>query len=317
MTLREEIIACLGKFPEKVPAAFTVDAVRVEDGYVKQTVSYDVEAGERVRAYLLIPDGAALSGGYPCVLAIHQHAGQWYIGKSEVTGDRWEIEEGMYAYGRDLVRRGYVVLCPDMLCFEERIPDIFRDDNRGGGEAFERFAFTKRVQEGSCLQTKYLHDLSVALDVLCSLDYVDERRIGVIGHSMGGQSALWITWYDERIKAGISSCGFSSLQTIFRDYVNHNYALYVPGLMDVCDTEGVLCSIAPRAFAVTSGMRDEIFPADGVLRIVAEAEARYAALGVPKRFLADIFDGEHCFLQRQKDVVYPWLDRMLGCAEER
>ena len=189
MDLREKIITCLGKFPEKVPPAFAVEAVKNEEGYTKQTVSYDVEPGERVRAYLLIPDGAGEKQKCPGILAIHQHAGQWHIGKSEVTGDVWEIKEGMYAYGRDLVRRGYVVLCPDVLCFEERLPKAFRED----GSYYERFAFTRRVQEGSCLQTKCLHDLTAALDVLYALSFVDETRIGGIGHSMGGQSAVWIT----------------------------------------------------------------------------------------------------------------------------
>ena len=312
MTLRENIIACLGRFPQKAALDFTVDAVQAEDGYVKQTVSYNVEPGERVNAYLLIPNGAVARGGNPGILAVHQHAGQWHIGKSEVTGDVWEIEEGMYAYGRDLVQRGYVVLCPDVLSFEERIPEAFRDGKRGGGEAYERFAFTKRVQEGSCLQAKCLHDLSAALDALCALDFVDAERIGAIGHSMGGQSTLWITWYDARIKAGVSSCGFGNVQTIFRDHVNHNYSLYVPGMANLCDMEGVLCGIAPRAFAMTAGIQDDIFPIDGVRGIAAEAEKRYAELGAADRFVADMFDDGHCFAQQQKDRLYPWLDRMLS-----
>jgi len=311
MTLREKIITCLGKFPQKAPLEFSIDSETVENGYTKQKVSYNVEPGERVNAYLLIPDDISAQGKLPGILAIHQHAGQWHIGKSEVTGDVWEIEEGMYAYGRDLVKRGYVVLCPDILSFEERIPEAFRN-GEDGGALYERFAFTKRVQEGSCLQTKCLHDLSTALDVLCSLDFVDENRIGAVGHSMGGQSAVWITWYDERIKAGISSCGFGKVQTIFRDYVNHNFSLYVPGMANVCDMEGVLCGIAPRAFAMTSGVEDKIFPIDGVREIVSKAEKTYTDLGISDRFLADIFDDGHCFGQAQKDKLYPWLDLMLG-----
>ena len=310
MDLRERIIGCLGKFPEKVPPALAIEGEAREDGYIKRTVSYDVEPGERVRAYLLIPDGAAEAAEHPGILAIHQHAGQWHIGKSEVVGDVWEIQEDMYAYGRDLVKRGYVVLCPDVLCFEERVPECFRQ--RGSGGDGERFEFTRRIQHGSCLQAKCLHDLSAALDVLCGLSFVDEGRIGAIGHSMGGQSAVWITWYDQRIRAGISSCGFGEVQTIFRDCVNHNYALYVPGMANVCDMEGVLCGIAPRAFALTAGAEDAIFPIDGVRRIAAEAEAQYARLGISERFMADVFCGGHCFAQAQKDRLYPWLDRMLG-----
>jgi len=306
MTLREKIIACLGKFPQKASADFEIVDEIVENGYIKQKVYYNVEPGERINAYLLVPNGVLPQNSCSGILAVHQHAGQWHIGKSEVTGDVWEIQEGMYAYGRDLVKRGYVVLCPDVLSFEERIPKEI------DGANYERFAFTKRVQEGSCLQTKCLHDLSAAIDVLCSLSFVDENRIGVIGHSMGGQNSLWITWYDSRVKAGISSCGFGKIQTIFRDFVNHNFSLYVPGMADICDMDEVLCDIAPRAFALTAGINDGLFPIDGVREIVAAAEKRYADLGIPDKFLADIFDDGHCFGQLQKEKLYSWLDKMLG-----
>jgi hypothetical protein len=52
--------------------------------YVRQTVEYAVEETERVKSFVLLPKNA--SGTAPAVIAHHQHAGQFDLGKSEVVG---------------------------------------------------------------------------------------------------------------------------------------------------------------------------------------------------------------------------------------
>src|SRR5206468_12657870 len=136
----------------------------------------------------------------------------------------------VYAYGQGVCRGGDVVLCPDVLCFEERrsakeLPQARQALDDAG---YERFEFTERLLSGSCLQTKYLHDLTCAVDFLTSLPDVDRERLGVIGHSLGGQEALWLAWYDARITAAVASCGFGSMRTIVSSCINHNVAAYVP-----------------------------------------------------------------------------------------
>ena len=69
--------------------------------------------------------------------------------------------------------------------------------------------------------------------MLESLSYVDNKRIGAIGHSLGGQEALWLAWYDDRIKVTVSSCGFSQIKNIIRDGINHNYAMYSFGFLSI------------------------------------------------------------------------------------
>ena len=71
---------------------------------------------EKVQAYVLIPKN--IIGKAPGILAIHQHHSNWQVGKSEVIGI---AGEKMYAYGLDLVKQGYVVIAPDILCFESRM----------------------------------------------------------------------------------------------------------------------------------------------------------------------------------------------------
>ena len=305
INFRQSILNCLGEFPEKPAPDFKIDSSEQKPGYIRHKVSYNVEAGERVNAILLTPEKTTVKS--PAILALHQHNGQWDLGKSEVEGT---AGEPMYAYGLDLCLRGYVVLCPDHLAFEERIPDYFRKEP-GNLQGYERFAFCKYVQDGKCLQTKYIHDLSVALDILEQLNSVDSSRIGVIGHSLGGQETLWITWYDDRVKAAVSSCGFGKISTIFRDYVLHNFAMYIPGMAAIGDIDDLVQDIAPHPFAMTSGTEDIIFPIDGVREIVEKAEKTYRAKGKAENFLPVIFDAGHSFPDDVKTRVYNWLDAIL------
>jgi len=282
-----------------------------EGAYGRTRVTYAVEPGERVPAWLLTPRGAAPPGGWPALVAVHQHAGQYDLGKAEPAG---LAGDPMYSYGRDLCRRGYVVLCPDLLCFEERrlASEARAAQKKLEGAENERFEFTKRVLMGSCLQTKYLHDLTCAVDLLTSLPSVNHERLGVIGHSLGGLQALWLAWYDPRIVAAVSSCGFGLLRTLVRDAINHGFATYVPGLLDVCDLDMVAAAVAPRACLLTAGESDSLFPVDGVRDIVARTQRQYAEAGAPERFEAIFFPSGHSFPDEVKAQAYAFLDRCLN-----
>ncbi len=310
-TLRNAILAQLGRFPARVPLSATFGPARDMGDHTRTLVGYAVEAGQRVDAWLLRPLGELPPGGWPAVLALHQHAGQFYLGKAEPAGLN---ADQMYHYGLDLCRRGYLVLCPDHLCFEDRRPpEYWRVANSAlDGAQYERFEFTRRLLEGSCLQTKYLHDMVCALDLLAELPDVDGARLGAIGHSLGGQEALWLAWYDRRVRAAVSSCGFGLIRTIIRDAINHNLALYVPGLLELCDLDALVAEIAPRAFLLTAGEQDAIFPIDGVRALAASAATAYAERGAPDRFRAIIFPAGHSFPDQVKAEAYAFLDRWLN-----
>lgn len=308
--LLQALIERLGRLPPRAPLAPEFGPPADLGDHTRALVSYSVEPGERVTAWLLRPHGAP-ARPRAGILAIHQHAGQYYLGKSEPAG---LSADRMYHYGLDLCRRGYVVLCPDQLCFEDRRPPEFRRVENGAlaDAGFERFAFTRRILEGSCLQAKYLHDLVCALDLLAALPDVDPERLGAFGHSLGGQEALWLTWYDARVRAAVSSCGFGLIRTLLRDAINHNFALYVPGMLDVCDMDALVADLAPRAFMLTAGDGDPIFPVDGVRELAGRAQAAYAAHGAEDRFRALVFSGGHGLPDDVKAEAYAFLDRWLG-----
>ena len=113
--LRERILKAIG---EREPfTSLDLQVLSEEDmgDYVRQKISYLVTDRERVNAYLLLPKN--LKGKRPAMVAIHQHAVWFSRGKLEPVGLDGDPD---FFYGVDLVRRGYVVICPELMCFRER-----------------------------------------------------------------------------------------------------------------------------------------------------------------------------------------------------
>lgn len=308
MMSRETILKCLGELPPKVGLNAKIVDSADRGTHTLQLVAYTVEEGERVNAWLLIPKKPG--GKYPAIIALHQHNGEYFLGKSEPAG---LSKNPMYHYGLELCLRGYAVLCPDHLGFEDRRPpEYIRMGNPHlDGGSYEGYLFTKYCLMGRTLQGKYVSDLSRAVDLLESLEYVDAGRIGAIGHSLGGQEALWLTWFDPRIRAGVSSCGFSQLHSIVRDGINHNLAMYTPGFLKEGDIADLVCGIAPRPFMFTNGTADGIFPLDGVREIAEAAQKAYAAAGAADTVKSVLFEGAHSFPEEIRQSAYEWLDRHL------
>lgn len=309
MTFRQKMLKCLGRFPAGgALRAKVLGEERVGD-VVRKLVRYDGEPGEEVRAYLMHP--AERLGKLPGVVAIHQHADQYYLGKSEPAGLSADV---MYHYGIELARRGYCVIAPDQLAFEDRRggSEVARVENPVlDGMKNERYEFQRRLFQGSTLQAKYLFDLGRAIDFLERLPLVDAKRIGCIGHSLGGQEALWISWYDRRVKVGVSSCGFGTYQSYLDHHVMHNFASYVPGILDVGDVDDLVADLAPKPFFASHGTEDGLFPMEGVRRIVGRAKETYAGAGADGRFRHYLFAGGHSFGDDVKTEAYAFLDQYL------
>lgn len=297
--MRDKIIECLGTFENKVALNLVEISSEELDGYTRKLIEYNVSDTERVKSYLLVPNK---EGKMPAILAIHQHHGEWHIGKSEVVG---LTNNEMYSYGLDLVKRGFVVICPDIICFEDRMgPKEYKEDY-DRQKAYERFKFCEYLVKGSSLQAKTLHDLSVAVDVLCSLDYVDSNRIGSIGHSLGGQETILIEWYDERIKVGASSCGISTLTDIINENILHNFYLYIPNLLKYCDYDEIIDEITQnKKLIMTTGLKDNRHcPLKGIEKIENKVKN--------DNFKLIRFNDEHKFNDEEKKIVYDYLESNL------
>lgn len=139
----------------------------------------------------------------PVVYCHHQHDHQYFLGKREVIGRGGDPRQ---AYACVLARKGYLTFAPDAKCFEERMIPGPKEEK---GEVYE---FARLLCRGKSLQWQFLADIKNGISCISTIPDADSSRIGFMGHSLGGQEALFATAADPRIKVAVSSCGFFVLQ---------------------------------------------------------------------------------------------------------
>jgi dienelactone hydrolase len=276
--LRSRLQQCLGgPWPEPPPLEPRLGPILQRPGYRIEPVSYQVEVGDRVPALLLVPEGVDAGRPAPAIAVWHQHNGEWHLGKSEPAG---LAGNPMHHTGAALAREGYVVLCPDALCFEDR-----RDPaGKLAGGDFERFEFLRYVVQGKCLAWKNILDMRRAIDYLASRREVAADRIGCYGHSMGSTHCWLVGPHEPRLKAVCGNCCLPTYAAIHATKILHCFPNFVPGWLLHGDTPEMAGLIAPRALHLNLGETDGgspiAFAREGVGRI---AEA-YAAAGAAERF---------------------------------
>jgi dienelactone hydrolase len=286
----------IGPNPPRCPLNPTILSDVDCGAYVRQTVEYAVEEGERVKSFVLLPKNA--SGTAPAVIAHHQHAGQFDLGKSEVVGLAGNPDQ---AYGAELAERGYVVMAPDALAFEERNWSVME------GQA-EYYELASRLVRGQTLLGKVLHDVRVALDYLATRPEVDPSRIGFIGHSYGGRMAIWASAFDERIRAAVSNCGCVNYRNSLTRDAGIQMAFCVPGILTLGDLEDVLRLVAPRALLIQAAEDDKWSRGAQVMFDHARSAFPEGQLEIRT------WPGGHRFSQSMRETAYAFLDCHLTTA---
>jgi len=283
---RTRLLECLGgPWPEPCPLNLQIEAEWQEaEGHVVRRITYEVEPGDRVPAYVLIPAGVGPERRAPAAAVWHQHNGQYHLGKSEPAG---VAGDPMHHTGLDLVRAGYVVLCPDALCFEARQDPT----GRLRGRDYERFVFLRYVVDGKCLAWKNILDMRRAVDVLESMPEVDAGRIGCYGHSMGATHGWLVGPWEPRLRCIVCNCCLPTYAAIHREHMLHCFPNFIPGLHAFGDTPDVAALIAPKPLHMNFGGRDQGSPIDEVRRAVERIAAAYAEKGCPESFSVYIEEG--------------------------
>lgn len=267
---------CLGgPWPEPCDLKPVIRETAQKDGYRLESVTYEVEPGERVPAYVLIPDGVDASHPAPAVAVWHQHNGAYHLGKVEPAG---LAGSPMHHTGVALAREGYVVICPDALCFGER-----RDGRLKGGD-YERFEFLRYVVGGKCLAWKNILDMRRAIDYLCLRAEVRADRIGCYGHSMGSTFTWLVGPFEPRLKCLVGNCCLPTYAAIHRTHILHCFPNFIPGWMQHGDTPDIAALIAPRRLHLNFGENDGGSPIEEVKQGVQTIANAYAAAGAPDQF---------------------------------
>ncbi len=273
---RKKLLQCLGgPWPEECDLRPVLRKTIAKEGYRIESITFEAEPDDPIPAMLLVPDGVDARNPAPAVALWHQHNGQWHLGKSEPAG---LAGDPMHHTGVALAREGYVVLCPDALCFEER------QDSRLRGGALERFEFLRYVVAGKCMAWKNILDMRRAVDYLCSRDEVQSERIGCYGHSMGSTHAWLVGPWEPRLAAVVGNCCLPTYEAIHRTHLLHCFPNFIPGLFQYGDTPDVAALIAPRPLHLNFGENDSGSPIREVRQGVETIAAAYKKAGAADHF---------------------------------
>lgn len=278
---RDRLLAGLGgPWPESGPLNAKVVESTQADGFRRELVSYEVEPGERVESYLLVPDGATATKPAPAVCLWHQHNGAWSLGMSEPAG---LAGMPMHHTGVALAREGYVVLCPDALGFGRR-----EQGYKVKGGNLERYLFLKYVVAGKCLAWKHILDMRRAVDYVTSRPEVRADRIGCYGHSMGSTHMWLVGPWEPRLKALVGNCCLPTYAGIHREQILHCFPNFIPGLNQYGDTPDIVALIAPRPLHMNFGETDGGSPIDEVRRGIETIRRAYESQHAEKNFTSFI-----------------------------
>lgn len=304
---RDKLLAGLGgPWPEPCPLNVKHRETISKDGYRIESLYYDAEPKDPIPAMLLIPDGVNANNPAPAVAVWHQHNGQWSKGKSEPAGLGFNP---MHHTGAALAREGYVVLCPDALCFEERQDPTgkLKDGN------YERFEFLRYVVAGKSMAWKNILDMRRAIDFLVSRSEVKADKIGCYGHSMGSTHTWMVGPWEPRLKCLVGNCCLPTYAAIHREHMLHCFPNYVPGIFAHGDTPDIAALIAPRPLLLNFGEKDGGSPIDFVREGIKTISNAYSSMHAEKNFSAFIEEGvghvlSDAMWQRTKD----WFKRHLA-----
>lgn len=275
------------------------------ENYVRHKLRYIVGDQEEIRAYLLVPSGEKTVSS--AIVAMHQTND---CGKDEVVGLGGYKD---FAYGHELAAQGYVVLAPDYLTAGERVFP--------GKDDFDSVPFYKKYLDWSMVG-KDIEDSMSAIDVLCTFDFVDKNKIGVIGHSHGGSNAIFALALDERISVGVSNCGMSVISEEEKclEWSTEDGYIYFPKLRKYLlegedlpfDLNEVAALIAPRPWCNISAYYDVTL---GNQEFLAEVGVQfnqvYKLYGKQNHFCYLMHGNDHSFPNFARRLAYEWLDKFL------
>ncbi len=310
----EECRAWQGEFAAKLRSLLGPHAPPRE---WKATVKEDLDRGDhRVQdivlaaegvpplpVYLLLPKGEAKAAG---VLAIHGHGAHGHApvaGRDDLEGVARAIQGANYDYGRQLVRKGYVVAAPCLTPFGRRLGA--REAGAQGDRCAD--AFIRLQLLGKLLIAENLRDCLWAFEFLARHDRADAGRMACVGLSYGGRMTTLVSALEPRIRVAVISGALNVMQ----ERIGKSYscgAQVIPGLLESGDVPEIGSLIAPRPCVWEVGSKDGLITEPWAGEALARMGRAWRALGAEDRLLVDRFEGGHEWSGR---VAVPLLEKTL------
>ena len=149
----------------------TIEETLAPEGNYNQYIASYRSDGLKIYGLLTVPQGDSPAGGWPAINFNHGY----------IPPDQYQTTERYVAYVADFTRAGYVVFKPD-----------FRGNGNSEGQP-----------EGSYYSPGYTIDALNALSSIKKYPNVNPDKIGMWGHSMGGNVTLRSLVVSQDIKAAV------------------------------------------------------------------------------------------------------------------
>jgi dienelactone hydrolase len=302
---RDKLRALLG--PHQPPAQWRTTVERIVElkDHRREELVLTAEGHPPLPVYLLVPLEKS-DRPRPGVLALHGHGKHGYdpvAGRDDLPGVADAIAAANYDYGRQLVRRGYVVAVPCLTPFGRRLgnPDTY------GKQDPCAITFIRLQLLGKVLMAENLRDCLWAVGMLAHHKEVDAKRLACVGLSYGGRMAMLTAAVEPRIQVAVVSGALNVMQ----ERITGRYscgAQVIPGLLEYGDVPEVASLIAPRHAVWEIGDRDTLITPQWAEVALKRMRRAYRALDAEDCLQLDRFDGGHRWSGR---VAFPLLDKVL------
>lgn len=307
---------------QPAPKAYAMEVTDREqrDGYEARKIRFNLSEWSRVPAYLLVPEG---EGPFPAIVLLHDHGAHFSIGKEKMVrpfhvapevmedADQWASQcyNGQYV-GDYLARHGYVVLAVDALFWGER--------GRKEGTSYDaqQALASNFLQMGASWGAFINVDDMRSAEFLASLPFVDKKRVGSLGFSMGAYRSWMLAALTDVVRASASVCWMNTTEHLMTLTNNQNkggsaYAMLIPALRRYLDYPHVASIACPKPTLFFNGTRDKLFPIEGVKDAYREMEAVWKSQGASDRLVTKLWDEKHFFNKEMQKETLEFFDRWL------
>lgn len=267
------------------------------DAYIREKYVFQTEENVWMPFYKLIPK--QVDKEFIPVIALHGHGA---YGKEGVAGTVTKGIERVINYNTDygvsLVKKGFMVFCPDARGSGERRELLNQGDSieKQLESSCNSLNFTL-ISLGLSLTSVWVWDLMRLIDYIMDLPNCKINELSVIGFSGGGNLSLWLSALDERVKKTIISGYYHSYRgSILRS--NQCGCNFVPNLYRFADLGDIGALIAPRKLYIESGDCDPLNGEDGIRDVLGQVDITkraYETLNVPHHLIHRIHTGGHKF----------------------
>lgn len=312
--------------------------------YVEFAVGKDGAGKERIRAYLLVPDGGS---DCPAVVMLHDHGARFDIGKEKLVNPMAGILEmgaedhimrssrqwidknfdGVYL-ADSLALLGYVVLVTDALYWGERSSEdahrwselTYGTSNKDKAVKDTIKVLKSRVYDGQEELYRKLHSQNIiwaekmlrddvaSVRLLKSLPFVDKDRIGAFGFSMGAHRCWMLAAFCKDVRCGVA---LSWMTTLDRDerMKASDYSMAVMPMREQMDFGDIGRFLAPKRMLFLSGTTDHLFPKEKVAVAFEKLHSYYD--DCPENLETRFFDGGHHCSKEIQSLIFDYFDENL------